>query len=80
MKEAGESSKEMPSGSCEKVKVVGRAIRLSFLLKAQRPPEADCRARPGWAAGEKTNPTSEQAAQASGRSCRPWPKRNEPSE
>lgn len=45
MKEAGESSKEVPSGTCEKVEVVGRATLLSILLKAQRAPQPGCGAR-----------------------------------
>ena len=63
MKEAGESSKEVPSGTCEKVKVLARPTLFSILLKAPRPPQPDCGAslacaRLRWAGGEKTNPTS----------------------
>ena len=45
MKEAGESSKEVPSGTCEKVKVLARPTLFSILLKAPRPPQPDCGAR-----------------------------------
>lgn len=73
MKEAGDSSKEVPSSTCEKGKVLGRPTLFSSLLKAHGTPQPDCRARldrarlhgarlgwagRGWDRGDKTNPTS----------------------